>query len=92
MLYIWGLFECLNKLNGYINVFGIFMCTTSVNDILVTGEDSFYFTNYYKLDFKEELMSGLSVGNVGFYDGRMGHILLRGISSPNSINPSPDGK
>ncbi|KAI0240307.1 hypothetical protein LSAT2_009003 [Lamellibrachia satsuma] len=27
-----------------------------------------------------------------FYDGRRGHILLTGISSPNSVNTSPDGK
>ncbi|KAI0232254.1 hypothetical protein LSAT2_017405 [Lamellibrachia satsuma] len=32
------------------------------------------------------------LGNVGFYDGTRGHILLAGISIPNSINTSPDGK
>ena len=92
MLYIWGLFECLNKLNGYINVFAVFMCTTSPNDIVATGEDCFYFTNYYKFNFKVEFIRGLRVGNVGFYDGTKGRILFSGISSPNSINTSPDGK
>ncbi|KAI0228702.1 hypothetical protein LSAT2_020838 [Lamellibrachia satsuma] len=65
---------------------------THPNDIVATGEDSFYFTNYYKCDFIVEFFRGLSVGNVGLYDGRRGHILLAGISSPNGINTSPDGK
>ncbi|KAI0228701.1 Serum paraoxonase/arylesterase 1 [Lamellibrachia satsuma] len=65
---------------------------THPNDIVATGEDSFYFTNYYKCDFIVEFTRGLSLGNVGFYDGTRGHILLAGISSPNSINTSPDGK
>ncbi|KAI0242839.1 hypothetical protein LSAT2_010896 [Lamellibrachia satsuma] len=65
---------------------------THPNDIVATGEDCFYFTNYYKCDFIVEFFRGLSVGNVGLYDGRRGHILLAGISCPNGINTSPDGK
>ncbi|KAI0226973.1 Serum paraoxonase/arylesterase 2 [Lamellibrachia satsuma] len=65
---------------------------THPNNIVATGEDSFYFTNYYKCDFLVEFIHGLSLGNVCFYDGRRGHILLAGISSPNGINTSPDGK
>ncbi|KAI0212648.1 Serum paraoxonase/arylesterase 1 [Lamellibrachia satsuma] len=65
---------------------------THPNDIAVTGEDSFYFTNFFQFDFKEEYLRGLSIGDAGFYDGTRGHILLRGLSSPNGINISPDGK
>ncbi|KAI0235590.1 Serum paraoxonase/arylesterase 1 [Lamellibrachia satsuma] len=65
---------------------------TNPNDIVATGEDSFYFTNYFKCDFKVELLFRLSLGNVGFYDGTRGHILMAGLSIPNSINTSPDGK
>ncbi|KAI0228699.1 Serum paraoxonase/arylesterase 1 [Lamellibrachia satsuma] len=65
---------------------------THPNDILATGEDSFYFNNYYKFDFKEEFTRGLSLGNVGFYDGTRGRILLAGLNIPISLNTSPDGK
>ncbi|KAI0232256.1 Serum paraoxonase/arylesterase 1, partial [Lamellibrachia satsuma] len=65
---------------------------THPNDIVATGEDCFYFTNYYKFNFKVEFIRGLRVGNVGFYDGTRGHILFAGISSPNSITTSQDGK
>ena len=68
------------------------MCTISPNDIVATGEDSFYFTNYIKFDVKVELLRGLSLGSVGFYDGTRGHILLTGRNIPNGINTSPDGK
>ncbi|KAI0227877.1 Serum paraoxonase/arylesterase 1 [Lamellibrachia satsuma] len=65
---------------------------THPNNIVATGEDCFYFTNYYKCDFLVEFIRGDKVGNVGFYDGRRGHILLAGIGSANGINISPDGK
>ncbi|KAI0243089.1 Serum paraoxonase/arylesterase 1 [Lamellibrachia satsuma] len=65
---------------------------THPNDIAVTGEDSFYFTNLFQFDFKEEFLRGLSIGDAGFFDGTRGHILLTGLSSPNGINISPDGK
>ncbi|KAI0222555.1 Serum paraoxonase/arylesterase 1 [Lamellibrachia satsuma] len=65
---------------------------TYPDDIVATGEDSFYFTNYIKFDFKVELLRRLSLGNVCFYDGTRGHILLTGRSIPNGINTSPDGK
>ena len=68
------------------------MCIISLDDIVATGEDSFYFTNYFKFDFKVELLRGLSLGSVGFYDGTKGHILLTGRDIPDGINTSPDGK
>ncbi|KAI0238050.1 Serum paraoxonase/arylesterase 1 [Lamellibrachia satsuma] len=62
------------------------------DDIVATGEDSFYFTNYIKFNFNVELLRRLSLGSVGFYDGTRGRILLAGRSIPNGINTSPDGK
>ena len=92
ILYIWGLFESFKHLYGYFIVVVVFMFTISPDDIVATGEDSFYFTNYIKFDVKVELLRGLSLGSVGFYDGTRGHILLTGRSIPNGINTSPDGK
>ena len=86
---MWGLFDGIKQ---YVNVVAVFMCTISPDDIVATGEDSFYFTNYIKFNFKVELLRGLSLGSVGFYDGTKGHILLTGRSIPNGINTSPDGK
>ncbi|KAI0210245.1 hypothetical protein LSAT2_005019 [Lamellibrachia satsuma] len=40
------------------------------------GENSFYFTNYIKFDFKVEFLRRLSLVNIGLYDGTRGHILL----------------
>ena len=68
------------------------MCTISLDDIVATGEDSFYFTNIFKFDFEVELLRRLSLGNVGFYDGSWGRIVLAGRSTPDGINTSPDGK
>ncbi|KAI0243094.1 Serum paraoxonase/arylesterase 1 [Lamellibrachia satsuma] len=65
---------------------------THLNSIVATGEDSFYFTNYYKCDLRVEYLNRLSLGNVGFYDGSRGHIVLAGRNIPNGINISPDGK
>ncbi|KAI0220637.1 Serum paraoxonase/arylesterase 1 [Lamellibrachia satsuma] len=65
---------------------------TRPDDIVATGKDCFYFTNYYKFDFKEEFLRCISLGNVGFYDGTRGHIFLTERSIPNGINTSPDGK
>ncbi|KAI0229007.1 Serum paraoxonase/arylesterase 1 [Lamellibrachia satsuma] len=65
---------------------------THPDDIVATGKDSFYFTNFIKFDFKVELFCRLSLGNVGFYDGTRGHILQTGRSIPNGVNTSPDGK
>ncbi|KAI0238047.1 Serum paraoxonase/arylesterase 1 [Lamellibrachia satsuma] len=65
---------------------------THLDDIVATGEDSFYFTNIFKFDFEVELLRRLSLGNVGFYDGSRGRIVLAGRNTPDGINTSPDGK
>ena len=58
----------------------------------MTGEDNFYFTNYFKSDVNLEFMRGLPLGNVGFYDGTMGRIVLDEFCIPNGIAMSADGK
>ncbi|KAI0212399.1 Serum paraoxonase/arylesterase 1 [Lamellibrachia satsuma] len=63
-----------------------------IDDIVATAEDSFYFTNVFKFNYVFELRTGLRIGNVGFYDGRRGHIVLAGLNFPNGINISPDAK
>ena len=56
------------------------------------GEDSFYFTNFYKFHILEEIKYGLPFGNVCFYDGTKGRIVLNELAVPNGITSSPDGK
>jgi len=67
-------------------------CFSSLDDLVVTGEDNFYFTNFIKSDFILELMRGLPLGNVGFYDGTTGRIMLDELCVPNGIAMSADGK
>ena len=69
-----------------------FMCSTSLNDLVVTEENTFYFTNTYEFNFTLEVHLRLRLGSVGFYDGCRGRIVLRGRLVPNGINMSPDGK
>ena len=68
------------------------MYAISLADIVVTGEDSFYFINYKELNVMLEFCFGIRVGNVGFYDGTRGRIILTKLSVPVGINASPDGK
>ena len=68
------------------------MYAISLADIVVTGEDSFYFVNYYEFNLILEVCFGIRVGNVGFYDGTRGRIILTKLGVPFGINASPDGK
>ncbi|KAK2181929.1 hypothetical protein NP493_376g03018 [Ridgeia piscesae] len=63
-----------------------------LNDLVVMGEDSFYFTNFYQFDIKLEILLRLRLGYVGFYDGFRGHVIIRRLFIPNGLNTSPDGK
>ncbi|KAK2183713.1 hypothetical protein NP493_299g03068 [Ridgeia piscesae] len=63
-----------------------------LNNLAVVAEDSFYFTNYFKSDLTLEYKRGLPLGNVGFYDGAKGRILLTELCFPNGIAASPDGR
>ncbi|KAI0233310.1 Serum paraoxonase/arylesterase 1 [Lamellibrachia satsuma] len=77
----------LYKLRTYLDRTFIQLC-----GIVAMGEDSFYFTNYIEFGFVTEFLYRLSLGNVGFYDGTRGHVLLAGRSIPIGINTSPDDK
>jgi len=68
------------------------MYAISLADILVTGEDSFYFVNFYEFNWMLEFCFGIRAGNVGFYDGTRGRSILTKLGVPLGINASPDGK
>jgi len=72
--------------------FNVFIYVNSLNNLAVVAEDSFYFTNYFKSDLTLEYKRGLPLGNVGFYDGAKGRILLTELCFPNGIAASPDGR
>lgn len=63
-----------------------------INDIVATGEDTFYFTNFYKFHVFIEIFLGAPLGSVGFYDGTNGRIVADGLCIPNGVNVSPDGR
>ena len=79
------------KINYMFNVI-IFMYAISLADIVVTGEVSFYFVNFYEFNWLLEFCFGIRVGNVGFYDGTRGRFFLTKLGVPVGINASPDGK
>ena len=70
----------------------LFICICSLLDIVATGEDSFYFVNYYDFDWMLEYMFGICSGNAGFFDGTTGRIVLPKLFTPFGINTSPNGK
>ena len=70
----------------------LIVCTCSLHDIMAIGEDSFYFVNYYDFNWMLEYMFGICSGNVGFYDGTRGSIIVPKMRSPLGINVSPNGK
>jgi len=69
-----------------------FFCSDSLNNLVLMGEDRFYFTNFYKFNMHAEIKCGLPLGNVCFYDGTKAHIVLNELAIPNGIASSPDGK
>ena len=85
------LFKC-STVSTYVQLFKLSPCSTSLNDLVVMGEDSFYFTNFYQFDIKLEILLRLRLGYVGFYDGFRGHVIIRRLFIPNGLNTSPDGK
>ena len=75
-----------------LNVITDFVCSNSLNNLVLMGEDRFYFTNYYKFHMPTEIKHGLPLGNVCFYDGTKARIVLNELCIPNGIASSPDGK
>ena len=82
----------INDINVCSTVSIVSLWSTSLNDLVVMGEDSFYFTNFYQFDVKLEIRLRLRLGYIGFYDGVRGHVVIRRLFIPNGINTSPDGK
>jgi sugar lactone lactonase YvrE len=71
------------------------LCLFSVNDVLATGEDSFYFTNMasqrHPILNALELILLLPFGNVVYYDGDVYQSVVDGLTSPNGMAMSLDG-
>ena len=61
-----------------------------LNDLVVVGDDQFFFTNYYYMNDKFELMFALRWGSLGFFDGARSTLLNTGLYIPNGIAVSPD--
>ena len=75
-----------------LNVITDFFCSDSLNDLLLIGEDRFYFSNFYKFDALAEKKYGLPHGSVSFYDGTKACVVVNELAIPNGLAMSPDGK
>ncbi|XP_072181174.1 serum paraoxonase/arylesterase 2-like [Diadema setosum] len=65
------------------------------NDLILVGEEQFYVTNdgyLPKLVANVELVLGLKVGTVAYYDAGEARIVITGIGMANGISMSPDKK
>ena len=73
----------------------LFVC---VNDLVATGPQSFYITNFLayckvsKFALVLEFILRLKTGNVVHFDGKKGKIVASGFAMSNGVNLSPDGK
>lgn len=74
-----------------ILVAGIFILHR-INDLIVVGEDQFYFTNYLYMDHNLEMFLGLHWGSIGYFDGKNTRLVQTELSGPNGIALSKDGK
>lgn len=63
-----------------------------LNDLIVVGEDQFYYTNFVYWNMAVEMGLGFRWGSIGFYDGNKATIVVDGLVTPNGITVSKDGK
>lgn len=67
-----------------------------MNNVIATGPDTFYYTNFLSTrdteESKKEFDEGAGTGSIGYYNGTKARILIGGFQSSNGINISPDGK
>ncbi|OQV11759.1 putative Serum paraoxonase/arylesterase 1 [Hypsibius exemplaris] len=67
---------------------------TSLNDLVMTGLDTFYTTNDYIFRNnwirRLEYFTFLPINNVVYFDGKAGHVAMRQLRRPNGIAISPD--
>jgi sugar lactone lactonase YvrE len=67
-----------------------------INDLVVIDEDKFYYTNcFYHSDNTSvmiEFILMLPWGYIGYFNGKVGRIVTRGLFYPNGINVSKDRK
>jgi arylesterase / paraoxonase len=63
-----------------------------LNDLVVIGEDQFYFTNYYYGNLDLEVLLQLRWGSIGFFDGAKAKLIETGLYIPNGLMLSPNQK
>ena len=62
----------------------------SLNDLAVTGKDSFYFSNTKRYCYTMELITGLPFGSVGYYNGSQAQLVEEDLFMPNGLALSDD--
>ena len=64
----------------------------SLNDVVATGEYTFYFTNYNHIKSQMEVYLQLYWGGIGYFDGQHAKVVVPGLFLPNGIAMSRDEK
>jgi arylesterase / paraoxonase len=63
-----------------------------LNDLVVVGEDQFYFTNAIYANLDLEVFLQLRWGSIGFFDGAKSKLIETGLHLPNGVMLSPNQK
>jgi sugar lactone lactonase YvrE len=63
-----------------------------MDDLLVVGEDQFFYTNFIYFNDVAELLLGLRWGSLGYFDGTRSMLLDTGLYIPNGVMLSLDGR
>jgi len=64
----------------------------SLNDLVVVGDDKFYFTNYKLYCLFMEMMFRVPFGSIGYYNGSSAKLMEDYLLFPNGIEVSKDKK
>ena len=64
----------------------------SLNDLVVVGNEQFFFANYFHTNDMLELILRLRWGSFGYFDGDRSTLVETGLLFPNGLSMSPDGK
>lgn len=67
-----------------------------MNNVVATGPNSFYFTNFLASrvtsEQVREIEEKMKTGSIGYYDGQKARIVARDLIAANGINISPDDR
>ncbi|ELU08791.1 hypothetical protein CAPTEDRAFT_193248 [Capitella teleta] len=66
----------------------------AINDLVVVGENRFYYTNYLSKQLPEGIQTfgRVAWGSIGYFDGQKTSLVHENLLLPNGINISPDLK